>query len=62
MTEQNKGWTATECFDKAVEKLLSLDDEVKSAHHGYENRQTAIEWRRLAQAIRGDRVSEDDTE
>lgn len=51
-----------ECFDKAAAKLLELDDEVKAAHHGYEDRATATEWRRLGQAIRGDVVRGDYTE
>jgi hypothetical protein len=46
--------TPEECFAKAAEKLLALDDEVKAAHHGYEDRSTAMQWRCLGQAIRGD--------
>jgi hypothetical protein len=46
--------TPDECFEKAAAKLLELDDDLKAAQRGYEDRATATEWRRLGQAIRGD--------
>ena len=57
-----QAWTAEKCFEKAAEKLLELDDIVAAASRGYEQRAVAAEWRKLGQAIRGDKGVDDFTE